>query len=1203
MLKQLHSTLLLQRSKLKESFRRARQDVSLASEKFHKSMIATIKEKKNKEGASSFIQVSAILVRFAVRGAVCGAVSTGHYYSDVVVLVCYCVAIPEERRRLRNELDPPTQRKWPLEEVVVLVCNCVAIPEERRRLRNELDPPTQKKWPLDTIDMRNVILVKVRDVHLILNINSVMRKEGFYDFKCKYIGGMWLWIEFDTIESCQKLQSNKEMSWYFTQMKHVTQSFKVDERVVWIKIGGLPLNAWTPKAFKKIACSWGEPLFVDKDPNDNVAMGRVCIKTCIQGHITNTCKVVIHGKSHDVRVKEFAGWVPDIEFVDSLSGKNSAMGNSDNQDDDNSIHVNSVKEHDVLSIGEPIIECHNEASDVHIDDSDNLSKPPGFENFNSNSPRTSTDRNHLHIKQTSSSNSEEKASRVSKPHSKLFSNKGLMIEAFISHIEMGNVLGYDMEGSKNDLKKYIDSLGANHGIQKTHLTTIDPFKIKNLWGNSQFHFALCPSSGRSGGLVSIWDSNSFIKHNVFSYENLLIVEGTWTSNNMQCFMVNVYAPQEDRKKESLWHHILEFKERNTGHYFMFGDFNAVRFAFERIGGIGKKLKEYDDATVRGSGNLVDNSQRVTWLVNLRNIELKENLDIYPKKLKLNGILRRTKTLSSSMPLSTKSEDTSLSTESGSRILKILKMLSIPFSNPNSRRLFGIADWTNLVRFTFTLYKKFWDMIKVDVVAFVQAFFSTSTFPRGCNASFIALISKGPNPMVISNFRPISLIGAQYKIIAKVMANRLALFIDSVISHEQSAFIKHRQILDGPLMVNEVIKWCQRKKSKLIVFKINFEKAFDSVSWEFLIRVMHFIGFSECWINWIKGCLYSASSSILINGSPTNEFNLNCGLRQGDPLSPFLFIIAMEGLHVAIEDVLSAGLYKGIKVNSLTLSHFFFADDALLIGERTRVNLKSMVSILECFYRVFGLKINLHKSNLIRVGVPLAEVHDLASIIGCNATHSTFLYLGLLVDCNMANTKSWDPIVDKFSKRLSKWKSDTLSIGGRATLISSVLGATAIHGENGDTSSFYNHVRDQGVWGRITRSINIMNEKGLIPFSFLQRRVSNGISTSFWHVTWLGDSSLENQFPRLFRLALNKDCSIRDCWNNGWSFNWIHPIRSGTNADQLSNLLNMLDTYSIGDSDDYWLWSLGPTVFTIKSTRTHIDEGTLPDGGIATRWNR
>nr|GEY55030.1 RNA-directed DNA polymerase, eukaryota [Tanacetum cinerariifolium] len=171
-------------------------------------------------------------------------------------------------------------------------------------------------------------------------------------------------------------------------------------------------------------------------------------------------------------------------------------------------------------------------------------------------------------------------------------------------------------------------------------------------------------------------------------------------------------------------------------------------------------------------------------------------------------------------------------------------------------------------------------------------------------------------MVINNFRPISLIGAQYKIIDKVLANCLARVIDSVISHEQSAFIKHQQILDGPLMVNEV---------------------------------MQFMGFSESWIKWILGCLHSASSSILINGSPTREFNIQRGLRQGDPLSPFLFIIAMEGLHVAMEDVMAAGLYKGFKINTLNLSHLFFADDALFIGDWSKNNIKSLVLILECFH--------------------------------------------------------------------------------------------------------------------------------------------------------------------------------------------------------------------------------------------------------------
>nr|GFC85746.1 cysteine-rich receptor-like protein kinase [Tanacetum cinerariifolium] len=151
-----------------------------------------------------------------------------------------------------------------------------------------------------------------------------------------------------------------------------------------------------------------------------------------------------------------------------------------------------------------------------------------------------------------------------------------------------------------------------------------------------------------------------------------------------------------------------------------------------------------------------------------------------------------------------------------------------------------------------------------------------------------------NPIVVSDFRPISLIGAQYKIIAKVLANRLAKVIDSVIGHEQSAFIKNRQILDGPLMVSEAIHWFKRRNSKLLIFKVDFEKAFDSISWDFLFQVMHFLGFNDTWIRWISGCLSTATSSILINESPTREFNINRGLRQGDPFPLFSSSLLWKG---------------------------------------------------------------------------------------------------------------------------------------------------------------------------------------------------------------------------------------------------------------------------------------------------------------------
>nr|GFB36247.1 RNA-directed DNA polymerase, eukaryota, reverse transcriptase zinc-binding domain protein [Tanacetum cinerariifolium] len=156
-----------------------------------------------------------------------------------------------------------------------------------------------------------------------------------------------------------------------------------------------------------------------------------------------------------------------------------------------------------------------------------------------------------------------------------------------------------------------------------------------------------------------------------------------------------------------------------------------------------------------------------------------------------------------------------------------------------------------------------------------------------------------------------------------------------------------------------------------------------------------------------------------------------------------FSAAMEGLHVAIEDAMSAGLYNGFRINTLNLFHLFFIDDALFIGEWSNTNIKSLVSILDCFHQVYGLKINFNKSNLFGVGVPFAEVVSLASIIGCNALSTPFNYLGLPIDCNMALVKSWDPIIDKFSKRLSNWKASLLSIGGRTTLITSVLGVIAL----------------------------------------------------------------------------------------------------------------------------------------------------------------
>ncbi|GKA96727.1 RNA-directed DNA polymerase, eukaryota [Tanacetum coccineum] len=147
-------------------------------------------------------------------------------------------------------------------------------------------------------------------------------------------------------------------------------------------------------------------------------------------------------------------------------------------------------------------------------------------------------------------------------------------------------------------------------------------------------------------------------------------------------------------------------------------------------------------------------------------------------------------------------------------------------------------------FTFKFLKKYWSIVSGNVINAVKEFFTSSTFPVGCNPSFISLIPKVLDVKHLSDFRHISLIGCQYKIIGKILANRLSLLIDDIISQEQSAFGKGRQIMDGPIILNEVISWCKSKKEQSLLFKVDFQKAFDSVRWDYLDDILNKFGFGN-----------------------------------------------------------------------------------------------------------------------------------------------------------------------------------------------------------------------------------------------------------------------------------------------------------------------------------------------------------------------
>ncbi|GJZ90317.1 nucleotide-binding alpha-beta plait domain-containing protein [Tanacetum coccineum] len=156
------------------------------------------------------------------------------------------------------------------------------------------------------------------------------------------------------------------------------------------------------------------------------------------------------------------------------------------------------------------------------------------------------------------------------------------------------------------------------------------------------------------------------------------------------------------------------------------------------------------------------------------------------------------------------------------------------------------------------------------------------------------------------------------------------------------------------------------------------------------------------------------------GSPTEEFQFGKGLKQGDPLSPFLFILIMETLHISFQRVVDARMFHGIKLGSLVnLSHMFYADDAVFVGEWSESNITTLVHVLDCFHKVSGLKINMSKSNVIGFYVDSGRVHRAAYKLGCLVLKTPFLYLGSLVGGNMHRLQAWNDIVDRVRRRLSK----------------------------------------------------------------------------------------------------------------------------------------------------------------------------------------
>jgi len=366
-------------------------------------------------------------------------------------------------------------------------------------------------------------------------------------------------------------------------------------------------------------------------------------------------------------------------------------------------------------------------------------------------------------------------------------------------------------------------------------------------------------------------------------------------------------------------------------------------------------------------------------------------------------------------------------------------------------------------FNFNFIKKNWASLKQDIVEVVHSFQKS-----GCI------------PTKLYQYRPISLMGAIYKIITKVLSCRIKGILPLVIDDSQSTFLKDKDMLDSVLVANEVVEELRRHGRSGLCLKMDYEKAYDSVRWDFLIHMLQRQGFHSKWTRWVKGCLESMSVSVLVNGSPTVEFRPIRGLRQGDLLAPFLFLIIPEGLVRLVRQALKANLLNGVKVerNEVEVCVLQFADDTLFMCKDSYNSVISIKAILRCYKIVFGLKINFHKSKLVDINVERSSLKFFASSLNCTLMRVPFKYLGVVVEGNPRNKLFWELILNKSSDRLTARKGRFLSLAGRICLIKLVLTALPLFYSSlfkAPTSVYNKIISTQRnflwAWGREKRSIS------------------------------------------------------------------------------------------------------------------------------------
>ncbi|KAH9663932.1 reverse transcriptase domain-containing protein [Citrus sinensis] len=339
------------------------------------------------------------------------------------------------------------------------------------------------------------------------------------------------------------------------------------------------------------------------------------------------------------------------------------------------------------------------------------------------------------------------------------------------------------------------------------------------------------------------------------------------------------------------------------------------------------------------------------------------------------------------------------------------------------------------------FQKHWSSVKEGVFKTCLHILNEGGNLAPLNHTFIALIPKTQKPRKVSEFRPISLCNVIYRIVSKTMANRLKQILDDIISPMQSAFVPSRLITDNVIIAYECLNKIRQSKGNREGL-VDISKAYDRIEWVFVKGVMQKLGFPKKWINLVMNCISTASFSVLINGVAKGLIHPQRGLRQGCPLSPYLFIMCAEVFSNMLVHAEHQNLVHGLRFSkNISVTHLLFADDSLIFSRASSFDCKNLKRLFDCYTAASGQVFNYEKSSMFfSSNTSSSHMEEIKGIFALNVVSKHEKYLGLPSMVGRKKTSFFNNIKLRLLTKLSSWESKFFSNGGKEVLIKAVAQA-------------------------------------------------------------------------------------------------------------------------------------------------------------------